>query len=135
MRNWSQAPERLVRSQKLAKRPRPGGTFQVDLTSDTVGDTYVLHTDANVKRVGSGGAEGRRCNDRPPAPDDVVNLGGLLSMKIMNLVFRSKDGMNLSGLELAVTTYIFSQDLPERYLTLSTGVRLATWRVHRHGPI
>ncbi|XLU48628.1 hypothetical protein S245_043442, partial [Arachis hypogaea] len=79
------------------------------------------------------------CNARPPSPDDVVHLGSLLSMKveripqIMDLVFHPKDGMNLSKLELAVATYIFSRDLPHMYITLPTGARFPTRLVHRQG--
>ncbi|QHO38639.1 Ulp1 protease family, carboxy-terminal domain protein [Arachis hypogaea] len=91
-----------------------GGIFQVDLTTDTDADPPALNVEANVERVGYGVAGRCRCNDRPLATDDVVKLGSLLSMKIMDLVFHPKDGMNLSGLELTVATCIFSRDLPQR---------------------
>ncbi|RYR62333.1 hypothetical protein Ahy_A04g019826 [Arachis hypogaea] len=90
-----------------------GGIFQVDLTTDTDADPPALNVEANVERVGYGVAGRCRCNDRPLATDDVVKLGSLLSMKIMDLVFHPKDGMNLSGLELTVATCIFSRDLPQ----------------------
>ncbi|XP_020973992.1 uncharacterized protein LOC110270013 [Arachis ipaensis] len=111
----------------------------VDLTADTDGDTPALNTEANVECVGYGVVGRHRCNARPPAPDDVVHLGSLLSMKveripqIMDLVFHPKDGMNLSKLELAVATYIFSRDLPHMYITLPTGARFPTRLVHRQG--
>ncbi|RYR21705.1 hypothetical protein Ahy_B03g067029 isoform J [Arachis hypogaea] len=53
--------------------------------------------------------------------------------QIMDLVFHPKDGMNLSKLELAVATYIFSRDLPHMYITLPTGARFPTRLVHRQG--
>ncbi|XP_072067468.1 uncharacterized protein [Arachis hypogaea] len=113
----------------------------MDLTADTDGDTPALNTEANVECVGYGVVGRHRCNARPPAPDDVVHLGSLLSMKveripqIMDLVFHPKDGMNLSKLELAVATYIFSRDLPHMYITLPTGARFPTRLVHSRGAL
>ncbi|KAL4381303.1 hypothetical protein AHAS_Ahas04G0120000 [Arachis hypogaea] len=98
-----------------------GGIFQVDLTTDTDADPPALNVEANVERVGYGVAGRCRCNDRPLATDDVVKLGSLLSMKIMDLVFHPKDGMNLSGLELTVATCIFSRDLPQSKILIDVG--------------
>ncbi|KAL4390435.1 hypothetical protein AHAS_Ahas03G0144800 [Arachis hypogaea] len=86
-----------------------------------------MHTHAGVELASPGGAGGRRCNVRTPAPYDVVNLGSLLSIKVeripqfMNLVFRLNDEMNLSCLELAVATYIFSQDIPKSEILIDVG--------------
>ncbi|KAL4344286.1 hypothetical protein AHAS_Ahas11G0163200 [Arachis hypogaea] len=99
----------------------------VDLTSDTVADSYPLGRDSKVQRLVYGGAGGHPRLEQPAIPDDVVNLGSLLRMKveripqIMNLVFRPTDAMNLSRHELAVATYIFSEDLPKGEILIDVG--------------
>ncbi|KAL1360388.1 hypothetical protein HN51_005771 [Arachis hypogaea] len=111
----------------LTTSPAKPSPEVVDLTADTDGDPPAFHVEANVKRARDGLTGRHMCNDQLPGAHDVVNLGSLLSLKVeripqnMDLVFHPMDAMNLSGLELAVATYIFSGDLPQSEILIDVG--------------
>ncbi|XP_057762858.1 uncharacterized protein LOC130982785 isoform X2 [Arachis stenosperma] len=99
----------------------------VDLSSDDDPEKTARHTKSN-RGLETSGLAGRRGHDAPaPEKEGVVNLGRLLSMivecipKSMNLVFPPNNEMNLSGVELAVATYIFDKDLQESDCIASRG--------------
>ncbi|XLT08859.1 hypothetical protein HN51_054652, partial [Arachis hypogaea] len=117
----------------VSKQPRsPIMPELVDLTTDDDADKIPWQFHANQDTETAMLSARRRRGLPAKGTAAVVGIGNPVSvtvrsiLKSMNLVFRPTDDMNLSGVEVAVATYIFTRALPDSEILIDTGDRHAT---------